>query len=132
MKKIKKTIDKTLPPVPELVEKDYTLSNPDTFGEKKLIQNKFEYDLFRDEDNKKEKILRVKRFNSPAHGEKWKIFEDTKVVEIIDASKLTKKEVEYLRTVEGFNFIINHYKAGMNSFNAFKKELKNKLTQLDK
>ena len=86
--------------------------------------SKFEYDLYHEEDDKTEKIIRVKRFSLPNNGEKWKIFEDNKVIFIIEGSKLTKKERNFLRTISGVNFLIHQYKLEIKSFNQLKQELK--------
>lgn len=91
----------------------------------KYTLSKFEYDLFHDEDHVVEKIIRVKRISLPNKGERWKIFEDTKAIMVIEGSKLTNKEKEFLRTVDGVTFLINQYKLGINSFNHLKKEMKN-------
>jgi hypothetical protein len=89
--------------------------------------SKFEYDLYHEEDDVVEKIIRVKRFQLPNDGEKWKIFEDSKIMMIIDGAKLTKKEKAFLRTVDGITFLVSQYKIGINSFNHLKIELKKKL-----
>lgn len=91
----------------------------------KLNLSKFEYDLYHDEDNKIEKIIRVRRISLPNKGERWKIFEDNKSVYVVEGVKLTNKEKEFLRTVNGVNFLISQYKSGINSLNALKKEIKN-------
>lgn len=93
----------------------------------KYSLSKFEYDLYHEEDDKVEKIIRVKRFSMPNKGEKWKIFEDSKAMFIIDGTKLTNKEKEFLRTIEGMNFLIDQYKIGIRSFNSLKLEIKKKL-----
>lgn len=89
--------------------------------------SKFEYDLFHDEDDVVEKIIRVKRFELPNNGERWKIFEDNKVMFTIEGTKLTKKEKAFLRTIDGVNFLIAQYKTGINSFNHLKIEIRNKI-----
>ena len=89
--------------------------------------SKFEYDLFHDEDNVVEKIIRVKRFSLPNDGEQWKIYENNKALLTIEGKNLTKKEKSFLRTIDGVNFLINQYKLGINSFNHLKIELKKKL-----
>jgi hypothetical protein len=86
--------------------------------------SKFEYDLYHEEDDIAEKVIRVRRVSMPNKGERWKIFEDNKAVLIIEGAKLTNKEKEFLRTVNGVNFLINQYKNGIKSFNALKIELK--------
>lgn len=89
--------------------------------------SKFEYDLYHEEDDKSEKVIRVKRVSMPNKGEKWKIFEDNKVMFVLEGTKLTNKEKEFLRTVDGVNFLIAQYKQGIKSFNSLKNEIKKKL-----
>lgn len=89
--------------------------------------SKFEFDLYHEEDDKVEKVIRVKRVSMPNKGEKWKIFEDNKVMFVLEGTKLTNKEKEFLHTVDGVNFLIAQYKAGIKSFNSLKNELKKKL-----
>ena len=91
--------------------------------------SKFEYDLYHEEDDVAEKVIRVKRISLPNKGEKWKIFEDNKVLFIVEGSKLTNKEKDFLRTVDGVNFLIAQFKQGIKSFNALKNEIKKKLQQ---
>ena len=96
-------------------------------GNTKYSLSKFEYDLYHEEDDKAEKVIRVKRIAMPNKGEKWKIFEDNKVMFIVEGSKLNNKEKDFLRTIDGVNFLITQYKAGIKSFNALKNEIKKKL-----
>jgi SMC interacting uncharacterized protein involved in chromosome segregation len=101
-------------------------SSPDEFKDTNLKYNlsKFEYDLYHEEDDVAEKVIRVKRVSMPNKGEKWKIMTDNKVTFIIEGSKLGKKEREFLNTVDGFNFMLKQAKAGIKSFNALKNEIK--------
>lgn len=89
--------------------------------------SRFEYDLYHEEDDKAEKVIRVKRVSMPNKGEKWKIFEDNKVMFIVEGTKLNNKEKEFLRTVDGVNFLIAQYKEGIKSFNSLKNEIKKRL-----
>lgn len=89
--------------------------------------SKFDYDLYHEEDDVAEKVIRVKRVSLPNKGEKWKIFEDNKVTFILEGSKLSNKEKAFLRTVEGVNFLIAQAKYGIKSFNSIKNEIKKKL-----
>jgi len=93
----------------------------------KYSLSKFEYDLYHEEDDKAEKVIRVKRVSMPNKGEKWKIFEDNKVMFIVEGSKLNNKEKDFLRTIDGVNFLITQYKQGIKSFNSLKNEIKKKL-----
>lgn len=89
--------------------------------------SKFEFDLYHEEYDVAEKVIRVKRVNMPNKGEKWKIMEDNKAMFVVEGTKLTNKEKEFLRTPEGFNFLISQYKQGIKSFNSLKTEIKKKL-----
>lgn len=93
----------------------------------KYSLNKFDFDLHREENNKIEKVLRVSRLSTPSKGERWKIFEDNKVIFVLEGSKLNNKEKDYLRTVEGFNFLISQYKTGIKSFTSLRNEIKKNL-----
>lgn len=86
--------------------------------------SKFEYDLYHEEDDVSEPVIRVKRVSMPNKGEKWKVMQDTKVVFTVESTKISKKEREYLQTIEGFNFILAQAKVGIKSFNSFRTELK--------
>lgn len=96
-------------------------------GNLKYNLSKFEYDLYHEEDDVAEKVIRVKRVSMPNKGEKWKIFEDNKVMFVVEGTKLTNKEKEFLRTIDGVNFLIAQYKQGIKSFNSLKKEIKKNL-----
>lgn len=98
----------------------------DDFKEQSTKHNlsKFEYDLYHEEDDNVEKIIRVKKISMPNKGEKWKIFEDNAVMFIVDGAKLTNKEKDFLRSIDGVNFLISQYKHGIKSLNALKNEMK--------
>lgn len=104
-----------------------TLSDAPEQQSIKHILSKYEYDLYKEEDDIAQKVIRVKRFSMPNKGEKWKIFEDNKVIFILEGTKLTGKEKDFLRTVEGVNFLIKQFKNGIKSFNSLRKEIKNNL-----
>ncbi len=91
----------------------------------KYILSKFDFDLFDEESNKPTKVIRVKRFNLPNKGEKWKILEDTKVIFVVEGAKISVKEKEFLRTADGVNFLIQRAKEGIKSLNSLRAEIKN-------
>lgn len=86
--------------------------------------SKFEYDLYHEEDDVAEKVIRVKRVSMPNKGEKWKVMIDNKLIFVIESTKISKGEREYLQTAEGFNFILSQSKLGIKSLNSFRAELK--------
>ncbi len=91
--------------------------------------SKFDYDLFDDEKYVAEKVIRIKRIASANKNERWNIFENNKIVFVVDGSKISKKEKEYLRTPSGFNFLISQGKSGIKSLAGLKKELKKLLVK---
>jgi len=102
-------------------------SSEDLKDTNKYNLSKFEYDLYHEEDDVAEKVIRVKHFSLPNKGDRWKIFEDNKILQIIEGGKLTNKEKEFLRSVEGATWLLSRAKVGIKSFNSFRKELKAKL-----
>ena len=93
----------------------------------KYSLHKFEYELHKEEDNVVEPVIRIKRFSGPNKGEKWKIFEDNKIIMIIEGSKLSKNEREFLYSVDGVQWLLSEYKKGIKSFSALKKAIKARL-----
>jgi hypothetical protein len=118
-------IKNTVPPEPN------ASVMPEEFKDPALKSNvsKFDYDLYKEEDNIAEKVIRVKRSPMPNKGEKWRIMEDNKVVFTIESTKLTRAQRAYLQTVEGFTFLLSQAKIGIKSFHAFKLALKSMLTK---
>lgn len=105
---------------------DSSASEGSEFKDNNLKYNlsKFEYDLYHESDDITFPVIRVKRISLPNKGEKWKIFENNKAMFIVEGSKLSNKEKEFLRTVDGINFLIAQYKQGIKSFNGLKTEIK--------
>lgn len=118
---------------PNPPEQTTTTNTPPATGEEvkdnnlKYNLSKFEYDLYHEEDDVALPVIRVKHINLPNKGDRWKIFEDSKVGFTIEGSKLNNKEKEFLRSVDGVNFLIRQYKNGIKSFNALKSEIKKAL-----
>lgn len=112
--------------------KSFDTLGPDSFDSKdyqnvKNVLSKFDYDLFDEDKHVVEKVVRVKRVQMPNKGEKWRIIENDKIAFTIEGTKISKKEKEYLRTVDGVNFLIAQYKDGIKSLNKLRIELKKKL-----
>lgn len=99
-------------------------------GNLKYSLSKFEYDLYHEEDDVAEQVIRVKRVSMPNREEKWKVMSDNKLIFTIESPKISKKEREFLQTIDGFNFILGQAKTGIKSLNSFRNELKKKLDQI--
>jgi hypothetical protein len=93
----------------------------------KYNTSKFEDDLYHEEDHIAAKVIRFKRFSLPNKEECWKFFEDNRILLVIEGKRFTKKEREFLRTVDGVSWALVVCKRGISSVSAFKKELKLKL-----
>jgi hypothetical protein len=89
--------------------------------------SKYDDDLYDEEDNIVHKLYRVKRFSLPNKGAKWKIFENDKVIFVLDGLKLTSKERDFLQTVDGVNFLLAQAKVGIKNFSSLKKNIKDKI-----
>jgi hypothetical protein len=88
------------------------------------ITSKFDQDLYDEEKDITLPIIRVKRTDLPNKCERWRIFEDNKIVWTLESNKVSKKERKFLQSVDGFNFILRQAKIGIKSLNAFKKTLR--------
>lgn len=91
--------------------------------------SKFEFDLYHEEYDVAEPVIRVRRVSMPNKGEKWKIMIDNKLIFSIESPKISKKEREYLQTIKGFNYILSQAKKGIKSLNSFRNELKKIIEQ---
>lgn len=89
--------------------------------------SKFEHELFKDSDNKIESIIRIKRTNGSG-GERWRIYEDNKIVYTLESEKLNNKERDFLRTPAGFTFLIEQYKLKFTSLKSLRDSMKVNLT----
>lgn len=76
-------------------------------------------ELFKEEDNIRNTTIRVKKFKVKGV-EEWRIFEDKTVVLVLNSSRFSNSEKEFLRTIDGFNYIISGYKNGWRSVAKFK------------
>jgi hypothetical protein len=90
---------------------------------------KFDYDLYKEEDNVVLPTFRVKRIALPNKGERWKVMCGTQIVCLVEGSKLNKREKLFLRSLDGVNWLLAQAKVGIRSFNALKIALKKKMSQ---
>ena len=109
-------------------EQNATIS--DDFKEQniKYTLSKHDDDLYHEENNVAGKVLRVKWIKLPNKGDRWKILdENNRALFVVEGNKLSKKERAFLRTVDGFNFLIKQFKDGAQSFNKLKTAIKNNM-----
>jgi hypothetical protein len=76
--------------------------------------NRFDYDLFDDKQNIVQDIFRVKRSSTPKKGERWKIIKNDEIILEFNSERFKNKECEYLRSVDGVNWLIKQSKADFN------------------
>jgi len=97
--------------------------NLDQEHQTKQIFSKFDYELYDESKDVANIVYRVKRIGSLKE-EKWKIFADNKLIITLDGDKVSKKEREFLRTLDGVNFLLQECKSGNHSISGIKKNLK--------
>lgn len=94
----------------------------------KYISSKFEYDLYNDEDNKVEQIIRIKRESKKE--EKWSFYENKKNLFIINASELNESCMKFLRTPEGIIHCIKFCKLNIKEKKVLKEKLLSELVRV--
>lgn len=113
----------------------YTSGENFSFGEEREfkanpVASKYAFDLYKEEDAIVTPLIRVKHVQSPNKTEKWRVFENSKNVFTLDGTKISKKEREFLHSVEGAQFLLAQSKSGSLTVNGLKKEMKARLIQL--
>ena len=83
-----------------------------------------DHEFFCDEDYVPLNMINVKRVTLPSGDEDWEIYNDKTCVFILKGIRFNKKEKNFLRTPDGFRFIIDGYKSGYKSVSDFKKHIK--------
>lgn len=99
----------------------------------KYTLSKRDDDLYREENDIITGVLRIKWIGLPNRGDRWKILDQhNKILFVLEGSKLTKKERTFLRSIDGFNFLITQFKGGARSLNALKLALKKQMKKNSK
>jgi hypothetical protein len=107
--------------------KNYSNDNQQIeYGGGKNPLSKHDHELYNEDDDIALPIIRIKRITG-ATREKWKIIDNSKETLVIEGSKITKKEKEFLRSPEGFSFLIAQYKGGVKTVSKMRTELKKTL-----
>lgn len=101
---------------------DFEYSN----GQSRPITNRFDADLFDEEKNVIQSTIRIKRVAS-SKKENWKVFKNNEMIYLIEGNKLGKKEKEFLRTLDGINFLISQFKYSVPSFSSIKRSIGQKI-----
>lgn len=95
----------------------------------KLIMNKHDYDLYDEDSNVAHKIYRVKYVPSKTNPHKWRFYEDSKLIYTLEATSIRKKDFEFLRTKEGFEFLLNQAKLGSKHLEDLKNNIKKEVNK---
>ncbi len=88
-----------------------------------LNQLRNETELFNEECDIEYKTISVKRVTIK-NEEEWRIIDNGKVVLVLSGSRFAKREKEFLRTVEGVQFLLNGAKEGWKSVAMFKNKMR--------
>lgn len=89
----------------------------------KPIQNRYEYDLYHEEDDVGFATIEIKRRGS-GKNEHWNVLRDGKTVATFEESKFSENIKAFLRTVDGLKQMLALYKEGATSVNSLKTKLK--------
>jgi len=121
-----KTIEYTMSNTKNNNTSDTLNTSTEEFKDQSVKHNfsKFEHDLYHEEDDVALPVIRVKRISLPNKGDKWKVLTDNKITFILEGSKISNKEKEFLYTIDGFNFLLAQAKTGIKSFNNLRGEIK--------
>lgn len=104
------------------------------FGEERQfkenpVASKFSFDLF---DEKvatiQHPVVRVKHISNDS-SEKWRIYHNSKNTFTLEGVKLSRKEKEFLRTVEGVRFLLDRGKDEELTLLQLKRDMKPKLSR---
>lgn len=86
----------------------------------KYLLSKYDFELYKDEDNLQYKSYEVKRVKMPNSGEAYKFIENNTTFFTLNTYDLTEQENKYLKTVDGFKLLINLAKQNVKDLNVIK------------
>jgi hypothetical protein len=93
--------------------------------------SKFDFELFDEEKAAPATVVRVKRTSTNTKGERWRVFRDDELLFVIEGDKISKREREFLRTVDGVSFLTAQVKSNVISWTKIRSELKSKVKKKD-
>ena len=93
----------------------------------KFSLSKYDYDLYDESKNIEYPFIQVKRISLPNKGENWKILSNNKLICLIEGVNLTQKERDFLKSANGFLFLMNEFKNGEKNELSLIAKLKNVL-----
>lgn len=122
----------SIPPIPVHKPFEFNSNPPPEMDPRetnsKYLLSRFDFELFDEESNKKHTLYQVKRTTGKTlEDDKWKVLENNKHLFTIEASNLSEKELDFIKTIDGFNFILNCAKNNISSVRSFMKELQSHL-----
>lgn len=84
---------------------------------------KADSDLFDETKNVKQRLITVRHLKLPKKKEDWVILENNKVVLRLKDYRLSKEEKIFLKSIKGFQFLIEQWKAGVKSVSKLKRKM---------
>lgn len=93
--------------------------------------SKFDFELFDEAKATPAPVIRVKRTSTNTKGERWRVFRDDELLFMIEGDKISKREKEFLRTVDGVSFLTMQVKSNVTSWSKIRAELKLKVKKRD-
>lgn len=83
-----------------------------------------------EESEKKKTSIRLKLLKArPKEGEDfiWNLMVNNKVVLVINGKYFSKKQIDFMLSVEGAQYVLSEYKGGCDSVNKLKEKIKEKI-----
>ena len=99
-----------------------TVHNEQGYPSLKLSKNDFE--LYDNEKSLPASLYRVKRTSTAGKGERWRLMRDDELLFVLEGKTLSKKEKEFLRTVEGVSFLTSQIKMNIPTLSKLRTAIK--------
>ena len=81
-------------------------------------------ELFDEESHVVHRLIGAKLISLPNGGENWEITDNDEVVLVVPGVRLTKREKNVLKTIQGLNILMHEYKSGNKSIAKIKAKLR--------
>lgn len=91
-----------------------------------LLLSKSDFELFDEAKAVPGSVVRVKRMGAKNKNERWRILENDELKFVIEGDKVSKREREFLRSVEGIGWLIGEFKMGFKNLTELRVRLKKK------
>lgn len=92
-----------------------------------ILLSKNDFELYDENKAIPGSVVRIKRIGSRNKNERWRVFENDELKFVVEGDKISKKEREFLRTIDGVSWLIGEFKVGFKNLTELRGRLKKKL-----